>query len=228
MNILAIDTTTKKANVGIKTPNLIKIKSIDNEVTHSEKLLPLIDETLKESNLKVKDIDCIAVTTGPGSFTGIRIGLASAKALAKVIGAKIYEIDSLKLLAHSTKAKDAKALLCLIDAKNRRAYASCYLNTDNFSQILTAENKYINEILEDLDKVCAEQTISKADVLIVADTTSVLELVPDNYEKCISALDIQTLLELASIADNSEFTDYLKLDATYIRSSEAERTKYGE
>lgn len=228
MNILAIDTTTKKANVGIKTNDIIKVNSIDNEVTHSEKLLPLIDEALKECHLEVKDIECIACTTGPGSFTGIRIGLATAKALAKVIGAKIYAIDSLELLAHSANNKHAKAILCLIDAKNTRAYAKCYYAHDKLTQILTAENKYINEILKDLDKVCTSQDIIKSDVLVVADTEAILRLVPDGYKKCLSPLNIEVLLELANTAEDTEFTDYLKLDATYVRSSEAERTKYGE
>lgn len=228
MNILAIDTTTKKANVGIKANDIIKINSIDNEVTHSEKLLPLIDKTLKECHLEIKDIDCIACTTGPGSFTGIRIGLATAKALAKVIDAKIYAIDSLELLAHSADNKHAKAILCLIDAKNTRAYAKCYYAHSKLSQVLAAENKYINEILEDLDKICTSQNILKSDVLVVADTAPVLELVPEEYKKRLSSLNIETLLELASNMEDTEFTDYLKLDATYVRSSEAERTKYGE
>lgn len=228
MNILAIDTTTKKANIGIKTQNSIKVNSIDNEITHSEKLLPLIDKTLHECNLKPKDIDCIACTTGPGSFTGIRIGLATAKALSKVIGSKIYSINSLDLLAHSVKTKNSKAILCLIDAKNSRAYAKCYLNNSELSPLLVAENKYINEILEDLDKVCINQNIAKSDILIITDTTNVLELLPDDYAKQISALNIEILLELVQGANDTEFTDYLKLDASYVRSSEAERTKYGE
>lgn len=228
MNILAIDTTTKKANIGIKTNDIIKVNSIDNEVTHSEKLLPLVDETLKECNITVKDIECIACTTGPGSFTGIRIGLATAKALAKVIGAKIYAMDSLELLARSVNTQQAKAILCLIDAKNTRAYAKCYCAHDKLTQVLAAENKYINEILEDLDKVCTSQNILKSDVLIVADTTNVLELIPDEYKKSLSSLNIETLLELANSTEDTELTDYLKLNATYVRSSEAERTKYGE
>jgi len=59
MNILAIDTTTKKANTAIAINNKIKINSIDNEITHSEKLLPLIDASLKECNLNIKDIDIL-------------------------------------------------------------------------------------------------------------------------------------------------------------------------
>lgn len=224
MNILAIDTTTKKANVGVKTKDVVKVKSIDNEVTHSEKLLPLINETLNECNISIKDIDCIACTTGPGSFTGIRIGLATAKALAKVIGAKIYAIDSLNLLAHSTNnLQNHRLVVSLIDAKNNRAYAGTYLNT---SSAPTIQNKYLNEIFESVANVCEENNINDNEVLIIADNLNILEYIPEKYEKTYATLNIEELLNLAS--NSTDFTDYLKLDATYVRSSEAERTKYGE
>ena len=224
MNILAIDTTTKKANVGIKTTDVVKVKSIDNEVTHSEKLLPLIDESLKECCVKVKDIDCIACTTGPGSFTGIRIGLATTKALAKVINAKIYAIDSLTLLAYSVKnSQNYKLVVSLIDAKNNRAYAGMYLGS---SSAINNQNKYLNEIWEDISKICDENNINEKEVLIISDSLNIFECIPEKYEKTNTALNIEELLNLAS--SSTDFTDYLKLDATYVRSSEAERTKYGE
>ena len=90
MNILAIDTTTKKASVALKVQDKIIIKEIDNEITHSEKLLPLLDSVLKEANLMLKDIDLFVCVQGPGSFTGLRIGIATIKALAKVTQKPIY------------------------------------------------------------------------------------------------------------------------------------------
>lgn len=226
MNILAIDTTTKKANVGIKTESLIKVKSIDNEVTHSEKLLPLIDDTLKECGLTIKDIDLIAATTGPGSFTGIRIGLATAKALAKVINANIFSIDSLLLLAKSADTQNHKLVVSLVDAKNNRAYTGIYFNQNALTPVTTAQNKYLNEIFEDVNKICTENNINENEVLVIADTSNIFEYIPDKYSKVLTSLNMEVLLSLADSA--TEFTDYLKLDATYVRSSEAERTKYGE
>lgn len=226
MNILAIDTTTKKANVGIKTENLIKVKSIDNEVTHSEKLLPLIDAVLKECDITIKDIDLIAATTGPGSFTGIRIGLATAKALAKVINANIFSIDSLSLLAQSTDTQNHKLVVSLIDAKNNRAYAGIYFNQDALTPATAAQNKYLNEIFEDVNKICIRNNINENEVLVIADTSNVFECIPDKYSKVLTSLNMDVFLSLAD--GTTKFTDYLKLDATYVRSSEAERTKYGE
>lgn len=226
MNILAIDTTTKKANVGVKTKELVKVKSIDNEVTHSEKLLPLINETLAECNLNIKDLDCIAVTTGPGSFTGIRIGLATTKALAKVINAKIFSMDSLELLAQSANNQKYKITVSLIDAKNNRAYAGIYLSQEKLTPYTASQNKYLNKIFEDIAEICVKNNINEKDVLIIADTQNVFESIPNIYNKELTSLSIEKLLSLA--ANPTSFTDYLSLDATYVRSSEAERTKYGE
>lgn len=226
MNILAIDTTTKKANIGIKVKNLVKVNSIDNEVTHSEKLLPLIDKTLKECNLTIKDIDCIAATTGPGSFTGIRIGLATAKALARVTNANIFSIDSLSLLAQSVDNSGHKLIVSLIDAKNNRAYAGMYFNQEKLQPATAFQNKYLNEIFENITKICTENAIIENEVLIITDTSNVFECIPDKYSKVLTSLNMEALLSLADSA--TKFTDYLKLDATYVRSSEAERTKYGE
>ena len=82
MKILGIDTTTKSASCSVLNEDKYYTKAISNEITHSEKLLPIIHETLEESNLKIKDIELLLAINGPGSFTGIRIGLATVKALA--------------------------------------------------------------------------------------------------------------------------------------------------
>ncbi|MBR5227207.1 MAG: tRNA (adenosine(37)-N6)-threonylcarbamoyltransferase complex dimerization subunit type 1 TsaB [Clostridia bacterium] len=224
MNILAIDTTTKKANVALKTNNEIVINSIDNEITHSEKLLPLIDKTLKDNLVNLKDIECLACTTGPGSFTGIRIGLATAKAIAKVTNAKIFAIDSLELLAHSSlnniKA-ETNIIVSLIDAKNTRAYCRFYsYKNSTIYPICDATNKYISDIiLEVQDKFPAEN------VLYILDNENLIDLInSDNY--VIASLDMHFLIALANKA--TDFENHLTLDATYVRNSEAERTKYGE
>ena len=122
MNILGIDTSTKKANVCIKKDKLIVDKNINNEITHSEKLLPLLDECLKESNCKLQDIDYLATSIGPGSFTGIRIGIATIKAIAKVLEVPIFAVPSLDMLAYTDKDDDANYAISIMDAKNNRIY----------------------------------------------------------------------------------------------------------
>lgn len=230
MNILAIDTTTKKANVGIKSKNKNTIKSVDNEVTHSEKLLPLIDESLKEQSISLKDINKLACVTGPGSFTGIRIGLATIKALAKIINVDIYAINSLDLLAYSgiqNLSTHPKLVISVIDAKNNRGYFGIYKDmAGTLTNITSFANKYCQDILQDIESICKEYNATISDCLLIVDSISLFEKLSTTIKCKLCELDINVLLDKAAI-EYSEY-NYLTLDATYVRSSEAERTKYGE
>ena len=133
MKVLAIDTTTKKATVALKADDKIYVKELDNEITHSEKLLPLLDEVLTEADVCLKDIDLFATTLGPGSFTGVRIGIATIKAIAKVTNKKIFGTTSLELLALDGIKKvesTPKYVLALMDARNTRVYYNLYKYVD--------------------------------------------------------------------------------------------------
>ena len=78
MKILAVDTSSKICSVAIlEDDNVLLEKSTDDEKTHSQNLMPLIDELFKETNLSLENIDLLACCQGPGSFTGIRIGIAT-------------------------------------------------------------------------------------------------------------------------------------------------------
>ncbi len=95
MKILSIDTTSEVCGVAIlEDENLIIENSLSNGLTHSENLMPLVKEALEKSDLTLKDIDIIACCTGPGSFTGIRIGVASVKAMAEVNHLNVVEVTS--------------------------------------------------------------------------------------------------------------------------------------
>lgn len=226
MNILAIDTTTKKANVSTYINNIKTVKNIDNEITHSEKLLPLIDSILKETNCNIKDIDIFACTTGPGSFTGIRIGLATIKALAKVTNSKIFAINSLELLALSKKDTQYKIIVPLINARNSRAYFGIYNSSNQVGQL---GNKYIKEIISDVIEYCTKENLNiNNDVLFVLDNIELADYLCNQtkFNYIIQEIDMSLLIDLS--LNTSNYLNYSQLDATYVRSSEAERTKYGE
>ena len=83
MKILAIDTSSRICSVSIlEDKNLIIEKHNNDEKTHSQKLMPLIDEIFKESKYELKNIDLLACSLGPGSFTGLRIGISTVKAFS--------------------------------------------------------------------------------------------------------------------------------------------------
>lgn len=122
MKILAIDTTSEVCGVAIlDDENLIVENSLCNGLTHSENLMPLVKEALENSKLDLKNIELIACCTGPGSFTGIRIGVASVKAIAEVNNLKVAEVTSLESLAKNIK-NNSSTKVSLIDARNNQCY----------------------------------------------------------------------------------------------------------
>lgn len=224
--ILSIDTTTKKASVAICKNNEIILNEIDNEITHSEKLLPLIDKSLKDNNITLNDIDCLALTIGPGSFTGIRIGIATVKAIAKVIDKKIYGITSLELLALGYVDTNHKYILSTLDAKHNRVYFELYEVINN---LLVPTNFYGNLPILELISLLKQKDIQ--DFLVLSDNIQILK---EDFEKEFKHISLEnSTLDLRNIFrcdfnDSTHLYNYLNLDAKYYRASEAERTKFGE
>ena len=100
MNILGIDSSGMVASVAIVSDDVVIAEyTMNHKKTHSETLLPMIDEIIKTSEMKIQDMDAIAIAAGPGSFTGLRIGAATAKGLAlaiekPIIPLKVFTLSS--------------------------------------------------------------------------------------------------------------------------------------
>lgn len=141
MKVLSISTSSKLCAVSIlENSNLIKEKILDSGLTHSEKLLPIINDIFKETNLNLKDIDLLVCDKGPGSFTGIRIGISTVMAFSDSLNIPSIGISSLEALAYNVKNP---GLICsLIDAKNSNSYFALY--------------KLENNVYTLLEKFCAE------------------------------------------------------------------------
>ncbi len=126
MKILAVDTSTAFGTVAILEGGALVVeKVIHTQQTHNRTLLGLIDKILEEVGITIKDIDCFASGIGPGSFTGIRIGLTTIKTLAWTLGKPVYGASSLDILAFPFSY--ARGLLCpMIDARKREVYYAFY------------------------------------------------------------------------------------------------------
>ena len=125
MKILCIDTSSKLCSVAIlENTTLINKLELDNGLTHSETLMPLIKDLLEKSNLTLKDINLLVYDIGPGSFTGIRIGVATCKAFSDSINIPCVGISSLEVLAYNEKNN---GIICsTIDCKNDNCYFALY------------------------------------------------------------------------------------------------------
>ena len=152
MLILGIDTSNKMGGIALyhSEEGLISELSLQVRLNHSDTLMETIDTVFKFTSYKIKDIDKVVVGKGPGSFTGIRVGMATAKGLAFALGKEIVGINSLDIVANMGENKDV--LICpMIDARKERVYYAKYRNINNN---LSRESDYLdgdlNEILPEL------------------------------------------------------------------------------
>lgn len=136
---LFIDTCTKYLILALyKNNEIIEYFQMEADNNLSVLLLPKIDELLKKSNLEITDVDKIYVSNGPGSFTGIRIGVTTAKTIAYGLNKEINTVSELEVLASVDTNK--KYIVPLIDARRNYVYTGMYNNNLN----IEIENKYID------------------------------------------------------------------------------------
>ena len=141
MRILYIDTSSSYLYSGIVTDKKL-VCEVKKEFGHSlsEEALPSIVSLFEKENLTAKDIDKIIVVNGPGSFTGIRIGVTIAKTYGYLVNNSLYPMSSLKELALSTKEKK-EYIMSLISAKNNNYYIGLY--AENYEEVVNEQ--FMNE-----------------------------------------------------------------------------------
>ena len=124
--LLALDTTAAIATAAIfRDGVLLDEREADPKKKHAETALPLIDDLLEGNGVSIADVDLFAVDIGPGSFTGVRIGVSLVNALAFATGRKVVPVDALAVLAQAANERE-KPICALIDARNGNAYAALY------------------------------------------------------------------------------------------------------
>lgn len=148
--ILNIETATKNCSVALaKDGNLILCRQIAEQgYSHAEKLHVFIEEILKESNVTFPQLQAVAVSQGPGSYTGLRIGVSAAKGLCYALGIPLIAIDTLQVLARQAKITSG-IIVPMIDARRMEVYSAVFnldyekirnvqaeiITTDSFSEI---------------------------------------------------------------------------------------------
>lgn len=126
MKIIAIDSSGLVASVAIaEDENVVAEYNVQYKKTHSQTLLPMLDELKKMVDLDLKTVDAIAISKGPGSFTGLRIGSATAKGLGLALGIPIVEITTLDGLACNLYGTD-KIVCPIMDARRNQVYTGLY------------------------------------------------------------------------------------------------------
>ena len=126
MKILGIDTATRVGSLAIvDNESLIGEYTLNMNTTHSVRLLPALDQLLKTADLVLSHIDVLAISLGPGSFTGLRIGASTVKGLALAANKPVVGIPTLDALAQNFRG--VESLICpMVDARKKEVYTALY------------------------------------------------------------------------------------------------------
>lgn len=153
MTILSIDSSSMVATVAITTDGILNAEyTINHKKTHSQTLLPMIDEICKMTELDMESIDAIAITGGPGSYTGLRIGSATAKGMGLALKKPIINVPTIDALAYNMFS--SKYIICpIMDARRGQVYTGIYRFNDTEMEILKPQCiMMIDELINELDK----------------------------------------------------------------------------
>lgn len=227
MKILGLDTSTLMTTCGVmEDDNLIGEFSLALDMSHSEGLVPMIKSVLDNLNLNINDMDGFAIAIGPGSFTGLRIGLATAKAFSHATNKPIVAVSSLQALALNVVGH--KVVVPMMDARRDRVFSAIYDLSQTDVKTLLKPNAI--EVL-DLIKILQE---NNEDVYLLGDGANKYKEVfkkelghrarflPGHLNlsraSSVCTLGRQRLL-------NGEYDNIYNLSPEYLRDSQAQRMK---
>lgn len=144
--ILNIETATKNCSVSLsKSGKTIFVKEhADQGYSHAEKLHVFIDEVIKECQINISEINAVAVSKGPGSYTGLRIGVSAAKGLCYALNIPLIAVDTLEILANQVQKKDG-LIVPMLDARRMEVYSAIFNNdlekiSETKAEILSTES----------------------------------------------------------------------------------------
>ena len=212
MYIAAIETATRAASAAVCNEDKFTEITQDSKLTHSETLLPQFKEVLKMANVTHDMIEAIAVSIGPGSFTGLRIGLAAAKALAYAWKVKIIGVPTLNALAYHFPFS---TVMSMIDAQKNRAYVQVFKQLKPVSEI---------EILG-IDKA-VEKATEFGEIIICGDVCHKIKNLPDNVKIAPVNMRMPRAVNVAlcgrELLAAGRIDNVMDIEPMYIRRSEAE------
>lgn len=211
MIILAISTSSSNASVSLlEDDKLIKELNISDQRTHSEKLMPLIEELFKTTNLQLSQVNLIACDIGPGSFTGIRIGVASVKAMAEAKEIPVVGVSSLEALAYNVRGFDY--ICSIIDARNNQVYSAIF--NKNYELI----SDYFADNINNLTSIFKQYK----NMAYVGDG---LKLLNNSFEFDNNIYSRNVGLAGYKKFSQGLYTDADNLSVMYLRPSQAERMR---
>lgn len=238
MNILAIETTGAEASVAvINEREEVFMEASDQKLSHLQNLMPMVDILLKKRGLSIGDMDYIAVSEGPGSFTGIRIGVSSARALAQALGLQTIGVPTLRSFLYN--APDYKGVVCpIFDARRSQVYGGAYrwIGEGRYEEVVPGAAYDLNELLSLLETTTGEITFFGDGIASYeAQILKWQELSLKDNIRILFAEDDIKLQKASSVARlalalyrEGKVKSFNDLKPVYMRQAEAERKLEGK
>lgn len=224
MKILAIDTSGQAACAAlIEDDKLIAEYTINYKMTHSQTIMPMISEIVKMTKLELEELDYIACAAGPGSFTGLRIGAATAKGLAHGLGIPVVSVPTLDALAYNIF--DTNKIICpIMDARRQQVYTAFYEWKDGKLCCMTKHSAEAMEDVISMAEAFEQQVIFLGDGVpvhrerLLQNPKFVLAPASCNIQRaaCVATLGAELIKEGKAI-NGKDFAPF------YLRKSQAER-----
>ena len=222
MIILALDTSGPVAGVALWEDGRIRYEAMAvNKMTHSESIMPMVEEALRRTALHQGDLTHLAVTVGPGSFTGVRIGVTAVKAMAHALGIPCIGVDALEATAAGLENRDE--IVCPIqDARVQQVYGAAFRGGERLMADCVLK---LEEYLEQAEKL-GERFLFTGDGILPYGA----RIAEKMGEKARFAAAHSAYLRPAAVAclaarDAARAVDYLTLQPLYLRAPQAERER---
>ena len=221
MNILAVDTAAVTASTAVMKDGLIAGQvSFTGGLTHSQTIMPMVDYVLKGAGLTAADIDLFAVSNGPGSFTGLRIGVGTVKGLAYACGKNCAGVSTLKALAHNI-APTNRLIVPIMDARRNQVYTAAYrYDSGKITEVSAPEAVGIEELCARLNEP----------VIFVGDgvrpyKNKITELMGERAAFAPPQLCLQSAASVCAAALEEAPVPPQELSVVYLRKPQAERER---
>ena len=226
MKILGIDSSAMVATVAVVQDNILLAEyTINHKKTHSQTLLPMIDEVKKMIELEMDSLDAIAITNGPGSYTGLRIGAATAKGFGLALDIPIVSIPTTYALAYNMYS--SKYVICpIMDARRKQVYTGIYeFKDEELEVIMDQKVMLIDELIDELNQLDREVIFLGDAVEILKEEIESKINIPHHYAPAMMnrsrAASVASLGEKYYKEGKTVSADDFKLN--YLRLSQAER-----
>jgi len=227
MKILALETSAKAVSAAVTENGKVLCSGYqDTGLTHSRTLMPIVEHILKNTDLSMSDMDAIAVSAGPGSFTGIRIGISAAKGLAFAVDKPAVGVSTLAAMARNVAFADG-LIVCAMDARRSQVYNALFEAKDGALTRLTEDRAIgLAELAEELKDDPRPKTVVGDGGRLCFDFLQnagiPCRLAPAHL---LMQNAMSVALEAEALAAEGKLVSAQELEPVYLRPAQAERLR---